>query len=270
MPRNEWHAWSDFIGLFVATGYLRGELAQSLLLVGDPGEGKSAILHRFFEVPSIIVAMDATAEGLKQQVFRRAIKERKRHLLLPEMYKLMQRRGPTADNTIGILTLAMSGEMLDSYIGALQMDEFPKDFQLGVLGAMPSKIFEDWRATINNTGLLSRMHPVQFRLSAELRERIRQAIAKRDKVMLAPVRFPWPSEQVDIKYPHHLSSSVIRMADEVVREATGQHNRLIDLLVCLVKSAALLEGDDVCKEKHVDMVSQFVPMLRGDKPKSKK
>lgn len=264
MARNEWQLWSDFIGLFVATGYLRGEPAQSLLLVGDPGEGKSAILHRFFDVPTTIVAMDATAEGLKQQVFPRAIKERKRHLLMPEMYKLMQRRGPTAENTIGVLTLAMSGEMLDSYIGPSQLDQFPEGFQLGVIGAMPSKIFDEWRTTINNTGLLSRMMPVPFRLSDELRAQIKVAIAKRDKRMLAPVRFKWPTAPVDITYTHHLSVPVIRMVDDIIGKSHGQHNRFIDMLVCLVKSVALLEGDSVCKERHVDALREFIPILRGD------
>lgn len=266
MPRNEWHMWSDFIGLFVATGYVKDEIAQSLLLVGDPGTGKSTILRRFFQVPSVIVAMDATAEGLKQQVFKRAIKEGKRHLMLPEMYKLMQRRGPTADNTIGVLTLAMSREMHDSFIGDKQLDEFPPDFQLGVIGAMPSKVFEDWKQTINNTGLLSRMYPVPFKFSERMAVQIHVAIAQRDTSLLAPVRFAWPHRPVEISYSSRLAPDIIRIAKEF-KDTQGQHNRLLNLFVSLTKAATLLEGQHVCQRKHVDMVAQFIPILRGDKPR---
>lgn len=265
MIRNEWALWSDFIGLFVATGFVQGELAQSVLLVGPPGEGKSALLGRFHSVPSVMYAMDATAEGLKQQVFRRAIKEKKRHLILPEMFKLMQRRGPTADNTIGVLTLAMSGEMLDSYIGDKQMDEYPKGFQLGVIGAMPTRVFADWKQTINNTGLLSRMVPVPFGFSDDMRQRILRAIAAEDKRLLQPVRHVWPSSPVAIKYDGgRIGPHVLRLSDEI-EEGGGQ--RLTKLIVSLVKAAALLERDDVVQLKHVEMVRQFAGILRNRHPR---
>lgn len=260
----EWRKWSDFVGLFVATGYVKGSMAQSLLLIAEPGTGKSALLSRFFNVPSVIVAMDATAEGLKQQVFSRAISERKRHLLLPEMYKLMQRRGPVADNTIGVLTQAMSGEMHDSFIGKDQRDQFPEEFQLGVVGAMPTKIFNDWSQTISNTGLLSRMYPVEMKFSSALIRAIQVAIAHEDRTMLAPVRFRWPDSPVSIVYPQKLGADVMKLAERI---EPMMPTRFLTLLVNMVKAAALLEGDSTCNRRHVELVSRFAGILRGDKPK---
>lgn len=260
----EWRKWSDFVGLFIATGYVKGSMAQSLLLIAEPGSGKSALLSRFFLVPSVVVAMDATAEGLKQQVFPRAISERRRHLLLPEMYKLMQRRGPVADNTIGVLTQAMSGEMHDSFIGKDQRDQFPEEFQLGVIGAMPTKIFSDWSQTINNTGLLSRMYPVEMRFSPTLIRAIQVAIATEDQRMLAPVRFRWPDSPVSIAYPEKIGGEVLRLAERITPSTP---NRFLKLLVNMVKAAAMLEGDSTCTRRHVELVSRFAGILRGDKPK---
>lgn len=256
MARHEWAYWSDFVGLFIATGYVKGELAQSLLLVGDPGVGKSTLLSRFYKTPSVIVAMDATAEGLKQQVFRRAISEQRRHLMLPEMYKLMQRRGPTADNTVGVLTLAMSGEMHDSYIGDKQMDEFPKGFQLGVIGAMPTRIYKDWRQTINNTGLLSRMLPVKFGFSPAMQSEILRAISVQDGRYVSPVTFPWPDRQLDIHYSgDRIGPRVLALAMEL-GEGEGQP-RFLRLLVSLVKAAAVLERKEQVLAEHVELVRQF-------------
>ncbi len=264
MPRNEWFMWSDFIGLFVATGYVKDEMAQSLLLVGEPGTGKSALLSRFYEAPSVMLAMDATAEGLKQQAIPRAITGNKRHLLLPEMYKLMQRRGPTAENTIGVLTLLMSGELHVTYIGKDQMDKFPKLFQMGVIGAMPTKVFHDWSQTINNTGLLSRMVPIEFTLHPAMIAQVRVAIAMRDRRLLEPVRFPWPDQPVDVHY------SGVKVAEAVLSLArkVGEDNRMVNLLVSLTRAACLLEREQRCTPRHVELVAQFAPLFRSGRQQS--
>lgn len=262
MARNEWAYWSDFVGMFMATGFIKGELAQSLLLVGEPGTGKSTMIERFHNVSTAIVAMDATAEGLKQQVFKRAIREHKRHLLLPEMFKLMQRRGPTADNTVGVLTLAMSGEMYDSFIGDKQADEFPRDFQLGIIGAMPSKVFKDWQQTINNTGLLSRMVAVKFGFSPEMQTKILAAIAAQDNRYTSPVSFPWPDHAINVGYSGtRIGPHVLRLAGEL-GDRQGKP-RFTRLLVSLVKAVAILEQKDHVLPGHIGGVEQFGKILRS-------
>lgn len=261
MARNEWAHWSDFIGLFLATGYVVDEIAQSLILVGTPGSGKSTIIERFHGVPSTMLVMDATAEGLKQQVFPAAIKGSRRHLLLPEMYKLMQRRGPTADNTIGILTLAMSGELHDSFIGSSQKDTFPKGWQVGVIAGMPTRIFRDWSQTINNTGLLSRMLPVAFEFSNGMQAEILRAIATQDPRYISPISYQWPDRQVDISYSgQRIGPHVLQLAKEW--SGGKADNRFIRLLVSLVKAAAVLEKETHVTLRHLDLIRQFKGLLK--------
>ena len=268
MQNTEWRKWTDFIGLVLATGYVKGGTAESIMLVGDPGSGKSALLERFAEVPSVMVATDATSDGIKRHIIPDAIRRRARHLMLPEMYKLMQRRGATADNTIGILTLMMSGEMRKAYIGRDEPEEFPADFQMGVVAAMPSRVFADWNISINNTGLLSRMMPIAFTLSPEQRASIELAIARQDATLLRPVCYQWPDRPVEVQWNDRLAGLVMRLADDI-RSSNEQRNRLIQMLVSLAQGATILEREHRTTPRHLDMVRSFLPLIQLVKAKPK-
>lgn len=268
MHNTEWRNWTDFIGLVLATGYVKGGRAESVLLVGDPGSGKSALLERFQEVPSTMFATDATADGIKRHLIPEAITKRARHLVLPEMYKLMQRRGATADHTIGILTLMMSGEMRKAYIGKELPEEFPDTFQMGIVAAMPTRVFADWQQTINNTGLLSRMMPLLFQLSPEQRKEIETAIARQDRYLLRPVTYNWPTDPVEVHWNPRLAPMVMKLADDI-RNVGEQRNRLIQMLVSLTQGACLLEREQRTTPKHVDLVRHYLPLIQLARAKVK-
>lgn len=266
-PNSEWEKLTWLVGLHVATGYLGDELPKSLLLVGDPGVGKSATLDRFASVPTVRTLADITSDPLRKKIIPDAVRDGIRHLLFPEMIKLFQRNQSTTANTVGVLTLGMSGELHDAYVGADDPIHVPPGWSIGVIGAMTTKIFNDWHQTIMNNGLLSRMMPCHVRFTDKTRREIEQAIISGDKRMTSRVHWAIPPGQHRVEFGHHMQDTALDMVDAIRPAKKGNvagnsRNRLVSSVRAYLKASALLDGRREVDNLDAHKVMSVIELLK--------
>lgn len=272
-PDNaEWDRMTRLVGLTVATGYLANERPQSLLLVGNPGVGKSSLLARFAEVPTVRTLSDVTSDPLRRHILPEMSERDQRTLIMPELIKVFQRNPSTTANTVGLLTLAMTGEVGRSYVGNEEVPEIPDGWCLGLIGAMTTRVFQDWRQMIANSGLLSRMHVVHVRFSEVTQRRIEQAIIDGDRTMTAPVAWPVMPQQAGVVLPRKLGKNVLEVVDQLspVRQGASDdnRNRLVGGIRVYLKAAALMAGRSEVKLVDVDTVSSVLSLLGREHTKT--
>lgn len=238
--RSDWDRWTYVVGLYVATGYVKGEAAQSLMLVGPPGSGKSTMVRRFRLVQSTREITDITADPLRRVIFAEAHTKGLRHLLFPEFHKCFQRKPDTVQNMVGYLTGAMSGELANSYIGIEHL-AYP-DVQLGLVGAMVPDVFYSWSRSLLAQGVLDRMTVMEFTLPKKELVAIERVILSGNGVpAIQPVAWPYQLP-VEVEYQPDAAflEALTEWLDKVRRK--GNRNRLANQVRVLLKAAALLNN----------------------------
>ncbi len=258
---SEWDRLTQLIGYYVLTGYVEGNHAQSVLLVGAPGAGKSSLVKRFHRSPRSTVVLDLTVDGLRRNLLPEAKKKGWRTVLMPEFYKPFQRQGPVAMNMVGLLTAVMSGEVERILIGPDGLEY--KDVQLGIVGAMTSQVYSEWSKTAAATGVLDRMSVLPITFSKRERVRIENQILNCDKRDLEPVKWDWPREPVAIKWDRALKKRLLLLCGQILTE---DRNRLLDQLMSLSQAIALYDGKRRVMQKHVRELESYLDFLKNIKP----
>ena len=257
---EEWDAYTRFLGLFVASGYVKNAKPLSLLLVGEPGVGKSQLLERFNRVPIVVQVMDLTSDGMKHKLFPAMVRDGKRIILYPDFAKMFQRNLSTAENALGLITQAMSGELHEMYVGNTEMIRF-KGFCIGLLAAMPTQVYYNWRRTAVSTGIQDRFAVVPVSFSPEQKASIERSVAADDPTMTTHVPWTWPTGQLHVDFDKKLAPKILQLADEV--QPAGERNRLIGRLKVMHLAAAILNGNDHVGKWELEQVRDFLPLLKA-------
>ncbi len=260
MQTEEWETYTRFLGLFIASGYVKNATPLSLLLVGEPGVGKSQLIDRFSHVPITCRVMDLTSDGMKHRLFPRMVSSGKRIILFPDFAKMFQRNLSTAENALGVITQAMSGELHEMFVGNEESVTF-KDFQIGLIGAMPAQVYYQWKRMAISTGIQDRFTVLPVSFSPEQKAAIEYAIAVDDTSMTCHVPWKWPSHPVVIRKPSNLGPQILQLADEI--QPAGGRNRLVARLKVLHQCAALLNGNEYAGRLEVEQVRDFLPLLKA-------
>lgn len=199
MPLTPWGSDSVFLSLYVATGLIEGANAESLLLVGDPGTGKSEQLRRFSTEPSCMVVGDITVDGLREVASTEDRAQPLRHIIMPEFGRIFGHRDDTVRAVTGLLTSLMTrdaGKELAGPRGTHRHDF--TDTQFGVLAAMPTDVFNLHYKELLSTGFLSRFTIIGIKRSEQERDRVMTNIFRGVKDDLMKFRCHLPTKPVPV------------------------------------------------------------------------
>lgn len=240
MPLTQWGSDSVFLSLYVASGLVENASAQSLLLVGDPGEGKSELLRRFSHVPSVTVASDLTVDGLRELMDADGRTQKLRHIVLPEFGRLFSHRQDTVHAVTNLLTALMTRDAGTEMVGPRGMKRY--DFtgrQIGVLAAMPTDTFRFYFKAMQASGFLSRFTILGLRRSKFERMRVLSNIYAGHTEDLRPFQMMLPPEPVRVQGVDLYGPMVGAWINEWYPEA---RERLVLHILSLLPSITLLRG----------------------------
>jgi len=257
---TEWESWSHFAALFAASAYLRGECPPSLLLVGAPAQGKTALLARFAHWPGVASASDVTASGVRDLLQADA---RARVLHMPELQRVLGHHPATVEALVSLLLSLLTGEVGRELVGpeAKGARADLSGRSLALFSAIPLDVLRLRQREFLATGLLSRLTLLSLRRSQAETVRVTRNIVRRDRSDLRPYPAPpvpnTPDGLVEIRSTRAADGELQRWIDDAPpRDARG-----VVLLTVLARAVAFLCGRDRVTPRDVAQLRAFAPYL---------
>lgn len=262
LPLREWECATELVKMFAMTGFIAGEQPQSMLLISEPGSGKTELLERFNENAFLRYASDLTTRGL-HPLLRASRQGALTHVVATEFQKFFLRKSATAEATLGTLCQAMEEGVGEVLVG--DRAEHFHGAQLGLIGAITHKTAEKWTNALREYGFWSRCASFKWEMPmAELRQ-VMRSITQGDKSDLAKIRLPVPDRKIPVKFPVSLSEQF----EDFVFQRFKEHTllRVFQRFRVLAMACALLEGRDIVQAIDVEKVVAFdrywTLMIRG-------
>lgn len=262
LPVREWDCATELVKMFAMTGFIQGESPQSMLLISEPGSGKTELLERFTENSFLRYASDVTTRGL-HPLLRAAHNGALTHIVATEFQKFFLRKSATAEATLGTLCQAM-----EEGVGEVLVGDKAENFQgaqLGLIGAITHKTAKKWTDALREYGFWSRCASFQWEMPMHELRGVMRSITQGDKSDLAKIRLPAPEHKMIVKFPVSLSEQFENFVFQRFKEHTLL--RVFQRFRVLAMACALLDGRDVVHAVDVEKVVAFdkywTQMIRG-------
>lgn len=239
---SEWDMMTELVSLVLTTGAIQTCGPQSLLIVGEPGSGKTALVERFsddddpsFNGRSKLIG-NLSQWGLRNFLKMEAVRGVS-HIIAPEFQTLFMRRQDTWAAVEGLLLQAMAEGVGDYYNGP-EAETYNKA-KLGIVGCMTREAYMGIRNEFRKTGLSSRFLIVRWsRTKKQIEDAIRRK-AHGDVSQLAKVNLHLPMEKKPIAIQPNVSEAIIRYCKET---RSDEMNRAFDRFTALARAAAMRRG----------------------------
>lgn len=240
-----WHQLSWLIGVFSMTGRLVPERKPlSLLVIGEPGAGKTANMERFkpengdHTNSHMAFVTNATTMGL-QTILKEKVSRGITHIMVPEFQTLLLKRGGVWETMLGTLLPAMEEGVGDVYVGPKQIAF--GGVRLGMIAAMPTDAFFRHQPMLSETGLLSRMMRIRYDRGPGFVQAARHRMNAGDLSELTKIDVALP-DTISVKMP-------LKLATLITDYATGidahNVNRETSRFLALTKVTAFLHDHAV-------------------------
>lgn len=247
--RVEWEKLTALIGAVSITGRIDGCRPQSLLLVGPPSSGKSALIERYHPPLGSSHNRHMTFLTSISQMGVRQILERQvptvTHLVVPEFQALTLRKSQVWDTFMGIMLPAMEEGVSDYYNGATR--ESYNGARLGLITSVTNKAFADLHDQLYTTGFLSRMLVVYLNRTPEDALLARQLYNAGDHSELDKVYVTLPTRPVKVRLAPRLANEIDRYAYGI---APQEVHRVGNRFQAIVRAVAWLDGRDEVSPEH--------------------
>jgi hypothetical protein len=253
LPAREWDRGTELVRMFMATGMIKDVRPQSLLLVSDPGMGKTELLDRFR-----INRLASYHSDLTVRQFYPILKQAKNgmttHIVAPEFQKMFQRKLSVAENLLGTLVLAMEDGVNQVSVGPMNVDF--GGARVGLIGAITHGTIAKKKEYLGEMGFLSRAATFPWALPRTEQADILSRISNGDRSDMEPVRLELPTKPLAVAFDPVLSRQIEKYTLE--REK-GDMLRPFNRLRALTQAVALLDGRDRVMRRDVEWILAFAP-----------
>lgn len=251
--RRAWQHLTWLVGVVSGTGRLYPHKPQSLLVIGPPGCGKTALLNRYAVDPTetagrnshLTFATTATSYGMLH-ILRERVPRGVTHFVAPELQSLMRRKGALWDAWLGIMLPAMEEGIMDIH-DASKRWRFHGE-RLGLIAACADDAFDNSRAELAGTGFLSRVLLVHFNRSTADVVAARRALTAGDTTELLGVTCDYPA-----RFKIGLSARLANVIDDYAAELTPDDvHRSANRFRALTQVVAFLDQKTEASRVHFD------------------
>lgn len=248
----------------ILSAYVKDERPVNLLIVADVEEGKTQLLLKFAEIPSVLYMTDFTRYGLQRDWLPKFRDNTKRIIIIPDFNQLIG--GKTAVATEGIISflngVTEEGIRRISTFGiSIDLD---KPLKLGIVGAISSKVFEDKRFRWRKSGFISRMVPVSYSVSKNTAAQIIYYLVKKEYRREKEAALEFPKEDTEITLDEKLAKRLIPLSQTIAKAVQTHGFRLQRQLQTLCMAKALSEKRTVVTEEDVEEIKKLASWVNLD------
>lgn len=259
MLLTPWESETRLVGMYIATGLLKGEQAQSVLLIAPPGQGKTAMINRFSPLPTTRRISDLTSNGIRG-VMRKDSNGNLRHLLMPEFERLFSRDRSVSSQAANLLCNLMTGDAGEELIGREEYDFSER--QVAIIGAMTTDVFRQRREMLKETGMLSRFHLLPIERDEEEKKRVIAAIANQNYDDLSPVNWPELKQPREVACDPGYGEPILTWLDSTNLK---YDERFVARVIILLKACALLNNRSAVTDHDLRTLMTFTPFFEQKK-----
>lgn len=198
-PLREWDRGTQFLSTFVISAFVSERTPDgtvlpsrpsSVVLVGNPGSGKTELVERFKRCYWISYHNDLTVRPLLS-LLRKAEAGVLTHVGASEFNKYFQRKMSVAEGTIGLLSGAMEEGITQYSVGPTSM-RFEAPARLGLIAGCTPGTMSKRREMLAEMGFLSRACVLDWALPRSERDEIMRRMNRGDPSDLEPVDLVTP------------------------------------------------------------------------------
>lgn len=267
-----WRKISEFVRIIAFTGFARSQRdtarPQSLLLLSNPGEGKTSLLERFRVNTFIEFYSDITYQQFLP-ILKRSQAGRSRFVCITEFQKVLARRRSVSANLLSVMSMAMEEGVYKVAYGPVE-----KQFdgaRVGLLAASTISSMKRHPYLIYDIAMDSRCYFVDASETLDELLVMEKRMASGNRSLLSPVVIDTPDREVIVDLPSGLSDKLRRWTAEMRRVGVRVYGlRSLARFMYLLRGVALADGKETVRRSHFEEAYEFrnlwlqPPPLPGD------
>lgn len=253
---RRWNQLTDFITILCWTAHASNGRPQSIVMLSEPGEGKTELLERFRPNRHLAFYSDATYRTVLT-VLGDAMRGERTHLVITEFQKVIARRKEVAASTLAIVLQAMEEGVFRVGFGP-----HDKDYQgarMGMFAATTLTSLHKNPFMVLDLAMNSRAYFVDARGTREELMEIERRIAQGDVRALKPVVLKGlPPKPIPVAIPVVHAQAVREWVREMERARVKTYGlRTYSRFLHTLRGVALKNGRQKVNKSDMDELYTF-------------
>ena len=254
---KRWNQLTDFIRILCWTAHASNGRPQSIVMLSEPGSGKTELLERFRPNPHLAFYSDATYRTVVSVLGEASRGMKKTHLVITEFQKVIARRKAVSDNTLAIVLQAM-----EEGVHRVGFGPHDKDFhgaRLGLFAATTLTSLHKNPFMVLDLAMDSRAFFVDARGTRDELMEIERRIAEGDARALSPIVLKGlPEKPLKVEIPKAHATTIRGWVREMESQKVKVYGlRTFGRFLHTLRGVVLKEGRDVARKVDVEELYSF-------------